>query len=647
MPSHPRRILALIAAIGVAASVLVAGQSSIAAPSDAVVYSDPASARAGAAYTRAITLRHNGEANGTVISTFERHTDLPGTGQPAWPIYRSTDFGDSWQHVTDVVDNQFGLGNRFQPALYELPAPSGSLAEGTLLLVGNVIPNNLSSTRLVMYKSTDAGTTWSFVSTIDTGGPAVYDPGPNSTTWPVWEPQLLLTPSGLVVYYSDEKQKSAGILQALVHRVSTDGGQTWGAKVNDIAVPDKNTRPGMMVVVKLPNGQYFGAYEVVGLPDVPVYGKFSPDGVNWGNPTDLGFKLQTASGQSLFGSPWVEWVPTGGPNGTILVTGTRMNGVTPAKSNILANTNLGVGSWTLFPTPIDTPDGTNGGYSQSLALSLDNRTLMQFTSRPNAAGKHDVVSGVMPLDTARYEAESQVLSPDVQVLSRGAASSGAEVGYINLPTSNVLFDQINAPRAGDYQIRVRFSNGTGAAATHQVSVNDAAPITVDLPSTVNWDAYDYATFTASLNQGTNTIRFTKGAGMAEIDVIEQYTVSRRWEAEEAVLTAATRVPKLTGSGGEHAGYIDAVNSSVHFPSISAEAAGTYAMVVRYSNGTATTSSHALSVNGGTAVTVNYAPTGSWNTERTVLVLVELTAGNNTIRFTKGTGHAELDSIDIY
>lgn len=634
-----------VAAVTVAATLTITSPA-LAAPDDQVVYSDPASARAGSAYTRAITLRHNGEANGTVIATFERHTDVDGN-RPAFPIYRSTNFGKSWQFVTNALDSPFGAGNRYQPALYELPAASGNLPEGTLLLVGNSIPNDLSSTRLVMYKSLDAGNTWSFVSTIDTGGPAVYQPEANSTSSPVWEPQLLLTPSGLVVYYSDEKQKSADILQALVHKVSTDGGQTWGPTVNDVAVPDRNTRPGMMTVIKLPNGQYFGAYEVVGLPDVPVYAKFSPDGVNWGDPADLGFKLQTASGQSLFGSPWVEWVPTGGPNGTIIVTATKMNGVTPPKSNFLANTNNGQGNWTLFPTPIDTPDGTNGGYSQSVTTSLDNRYLMQFTSRPNSVGKHDVVSGVMPLDTVKYEAENQVLSPDVQILNRSAASSGREVGFINLASSSVLFNSVSAPRPGVYKIRVRYSNGTSSSATHLVSVNGAPATTLSLARTGNWDAYDYITFDVTLNQGNNTIRFTKGAGQAELDVIEQYTQGARYEAEEATLTNAQRVPKLSGSGGEHAGYIDAANSSVLFPNVPADGTGTFAMRVTYANGTATASTHQISVNGGATQTVTFAPTGSWNTQSTVVVLVGLQSGNNTIRFTKGTGFAELDAIDVF
>ncbi|POH68428.1 hypothetical protein C3B59_06295 [Cryobacterium zongtaii] len=398
---------------------------------------------------------------------------------------------------------------------------------------------------------------------------------------------------------------------------------------------------------RLPNGQYFGAYEVVGLPDVPVYAKFSPDGLNWGDPADIGFKLQTASGQSLFGSPWVEWVETGGPNGTLIVTGTQMNGVTPAKSNFLASTTLGVGNWNLFPTPIDIPGNDNGGYSQSVTTSLDGRSLMQLTSRENAVGKHDVVSSVMPLDAAKYEAESQVLSSDLQVLSRSAASSGAEVGYINLATSNILFNAIEAPRAGVYKFRVRYSNGSGAAATHQVSVNGAAPLSLALASTRSWDDYDYVTFSATLTQGTNNIRFTKGTSQAEIDVVEQYTQGTRFEAEEAVLTNVTRVPKLSGSGGEHAGYIDLSTSSVHFPTVPADASGTFAMKVTYSNGSGATSSHKLSINGSAPTTVRFPPTATWNTEKTITVLVNLTAGNNTVRFTKNVGFAELDAIDVF
>lgn len=620
-------------------------------PGDTTVFSDPSTATGGAVYTRAITLRHNGSHNGRIVATFESHNNVDGN-KPAFPIYQSDDSGTSWSFVTNINDVQFGVGNRFQPALYELPKASGGLAAGTILLAGNAIPNDLSSTRLVLYKSTDAGQTWSFVSTIDTGGPAVYDPSSTSTTTAVWEPSLILDAAGdLVVYYSDERQKSAGILQALVHRVSTDGGATWGSLVNDVAVADQNTRPGMMSVVQLPNGSYFAAYEVVGQTDVPVYSKTSTDGINWGTASNLGTKLQTANGTFLFGSPYVLWTPTGGSNGTLYVTGGRLVSPTSqySKNNMLTNTNLGSGNWTQVPTPIDVYyNGDNAAYSQSVTPTLDYRRLVQFTSIPQSSGSnHDAVSGYMPLVYNHYEAESATLT-DVSTVNHGPASGYAKVGNINNADSNVTFSA-SVGQAGRYTVRVRYDNGSGSASSQSVSVNGGSASTLNFANTGGWNRYDFAEFTADLQAGSNTISFTHQTGYAELDMIDVYSPSTRYEAESATLTDASVVGsglRQASSGGAQAGYINNADSSVGFH-ISVPVAGTYTVRVTYSNATGSTSSHTLSINGASPSTVSYAATTDWGTDAQTTVTAQLNAGNNTITFGHSSGFAELDCIDIY
>jgi hypothetical protein len=650
-----RRAVASLASIAVLAAVgLLAAPANAFpgnGPGDSTVFSDPSTATGGAVYTRAITLRHNGSHNGRIIGTFESHNNVDGN-KPAFPIYQSDDNGGTWSFVTNINDLQFGVGNRFQPALYELPKASGGLAAGTILLAGNAIPNDLSSTRLVLYKSTDAGQTWSFVSTIDTGGPAVYDPSSTSTTTAVWEPSMILDAAGdLVVYYSDERQKAAGILQALVHRVSTNGGTSWGSLTNDVAVADHNTRPGMMSVVQLPNGTYFGAFEVVGLPDVPVYAKTSTDGVNWGTASDLGTKLQTGNGTFLFGSPYVLWTPTGGANGTLYVTGGRLVSPTSyySKNNMLTNTNLGSGNWTQVPTPIDVYfNGDNAAYSQSVTPTLDYRRLVQFTSIPQpSGGNHDVVSGYMPLVYNHYEAEASTLN-DASIINHGPASGYAKVGYINNADSTVTFNT-SVTQAGRYTIRVRYDNGSGSASSQAVSINGGSPSTLNFANTGGWDRYDYAEFSANLNAGSNTIQFAHQVGFAELDMIDIYSPSARYEAESATLTDASVVGsglRQSSSGGAQAGYINNADSSVAFH-VSVPVAGTYNIRVSYSNGTGSTSSHTVTVNGGSATSVSYPATADWGTDAQTTITGYLNAGSNTITFAHNTGFAELDCIDLY
>jgi hypothetical protein len=55
---------------------------------------------------------------------------------------------------------------------------------------------------------------------------------------------------------------------------------------------------------------------------------------------------------------------------------------------------------------------------------------------------------------------------------------------------------------------------------------------------------------------------------------------------------------------------------------------------------------ANSINGGPSTTVSYAKTG-WDKWTTVTLSVSLSAGASSLRFTKGTGYAELDSIELF
>ncbi|MGM7698915.1 CBM35 domain-containing protein [Microbacterium sp. A84] len=510
-----------------AASVLILASTLVAVPAMAtdappsLIHSEPATSSSAPVYTHGIVLRHSGAANGTVLATFEH--DIY-TNPMSFPIYKSTDDGTSWTHLTDVQDTAYNRGLRGQPDLFELPQAVGTMPAGTILLAGSVQPLDQSSTTLVLYKSSDHGASWTYLSTIDVGGPAIYDPSPTSTTTTVWEPEIYLDANGdIVVSYSDERQKADDILQALVHRTSYDAGLTWGPVVNDIAVPDLSTRPGMMTVTKLPDGRYFGAYEIVGIPEVPVYGRFSDDGQDWGDPEDIGDLLATSDGSFLFGSPQVIWVDAGGADGTLVVNGQRyVTSTGSTKSMLLTNTSLGNGDWTPVPQPVQITGDilTMAGFSQSMAASLDNTKLIQVTTVNNSVGMHDVVSATMPLNSTRYAAADAALAGGAALVSRSASAAGSDVGYINDAASTVTFSSVTVPTAGTYELRVRYSSGLGAPASHAITVNGGAPIIASYEPTVDWNSFLFETVTVSLNAGANTIIFAHDTGFAELDQIE-------------------------------------------------------------------------------------------------------------------------------
>lgn len=506
---------------------------------------------AGATYGRILSLKHSGASNGNLLATFDQLRDVTVTmsdGSSAtkqvYPIYRSTNDGSTWQHISNVFDEEYDLKYTSQPFLYELPQQVGNLAKGTLLLAGNIFDKSPATvTRIVIYKSTDGGLTWSFLSQVDQGGPYSYDPSTSSTTTTVWEPSLELDSDGnLVCYYSDERQKSNNVLQAVVLKKSTDG-LTWGSVVNVTAIANSNDRPGMITVAKLPNGKYITTYEVVNLPSITnntavVYYKFSDDGVTW-DASDLGSRLELSNGRGLGSSPFVKWVPTGGPFGTVIVSSkwaVDAQGNIDGGQNFYVNYNLGQGDWERSPFAVtyDSEDVETGsyftGFSQGFDVSADGMTLYQITNVENTSNTtvhegntyamNDIRVGSIPLNSDRYEAEKATLT-DVLIVNHVDAINGKKVGNINNVASEVAFN-VKVLANGTYQINVRYTNGMGSNSTHSVSVNEGTAFDLTYMPTVNWDRYLWADFSAQLTAGYNTIDFSKGNSYAEIDCIEIY-----------------------------------------------------------------------------------------------------------------------------
>lgn len=123
--------------------------------------------------------------NGDLLATWENYSPEPPLVY--FPIYKSSDSGQTWQEFSQVHDQVNGWGLRYQPFLYYLPEKIGAYAPGTLLLAGNSIPANLSYTQIDLYASHDQGRSWEFVSRVASGGEAIPDNG----LTPIWEPFLL------------------------------------------------------------------------------------------------------------------------------------------------------------------------------------------------------------------------------------------------------------------------------------------------------------------------------------------------------------------------------------------------------------------------------------------------------------------------
>ncbi|MGW5666312.1 RICIN domain-containing protein [Streptomyces sp. NPDC003758] len=357
---RPQAITLLLALLAAAVALVLpaSGQAHAISRATQTMYTSPSTAPSpGALYPRAVRLQYSGASNGNLLATFEQYS----SGTPVFPIYRSTDNGNSWTQISSISDTHNGYGMRYQPFLYELPTQIGNFPAGTILAAGNSIPNDLSSTELDLYASTDHGMTWSFVSTIAQGGKADVTNGQT----PVWEPFLMVSGSKLIVYYSDQRDPNHA--QKIVHQTTTDG-ITWSSTVDDVAMPTYTDRPGMPIVAQLPNGNYVMTYEYGGAPEAnfAVYYKISSDPEAFGSVT--GTVLRSTDGYVPTSAPYITWLPTGGPNGTLAVSA-------QSTTDLFLNTQNGAaGAWTRIASTVPR------GYSRGMVPLADGHSLEIFSA---------------------------------------------------------------------------------------------------------------------------------------------------------------------------------------------------------------------------------------------------------------------------
>lgn len=481
----------------------------------------------GMGYVTLVRLEHQPikANNGRVLISFET------AHAKGMPLYESRDDGRSWNLVATAmaqgVKNPEECMFRWQPNLLELPRDSGSLKKGTLLLSGNVICLDESHRPFVenlqTYASTDLGRTWQFRGSIVDG---IGHPDDRDNHG-VWEPNLHVLDDGrLVAYYSSEKHKDKGFNQLLAHKTSRDGGATWGEETVDSAVPGGVERPGMAVVARLPDGRYAYTYEDIDGPDHngQVYIKFSRDGLDWGNPQDRGFPIQTMGGAWPAACPVIDWFKIGGETGIMIVSAQRAGGTGDAGGRSLYwNNDLGRGPWWQIPAPVQKRSGTIGaGWTQALMLKRDG-TMLHLTSSSTAAtpsdyvsaGRNEILFDAKALNFNRYEAEDAART-HAAYIHDDAMSNRARVRIEDSARGRLDYD-INVANAGVYPIVVRFAPATLEPAAPEMFVNGARVAGRAASADASWYT---RTFTAKLTAGYNRISVVGGAHAADIDYIE-------------------------------------------------------------------------------------------------------------------------------
>ena len=348
-------------------------------PLQALAAQSPLSDRE-AMYPRVVRISHDATPahNGRIVATVTSFTD--GGHED---VFASTDNGATFALAGQIEDAAFAKG-LCCGGLYELPAAIGALPAGTLLWSGSVGADTPADPmQMRIYKSTDQGATWSYLSNCVTAAKPRNQGG-------LWEAEFTIAANGhLVCFYSDETQD--GHSQVLRYVQSTDG-VTWSAPVDVVSSPTQADRPGMANVVKLPDGRYLMSFEMCGPLNCAAFLKSSVDGLNWGDPADHGTAIATTDGTTFWHTPTLYWAPVAGSaNGQLIVQGQILvrNGVVQPGNGqtILINAaGDGTGEWVAFTgaTTIAMPSGTAGNYCQNYStplLALDNgQTLLSLAS---------------------------------------------------------------------------------------------------------------------------------------------------------------------------------------------------------------------------------------------------------------------------
>ncbi|MEU4928636.1 CBM35 domain-containing protein [Streptomyces yokosukanensis] len=262
-----------------------------------------------------------------------------------------------------------------------------------------------------------------------------------------------------------------------------------------------------------------------------------------------------------------------------------------------------------------------------------------------------------------YEAESAALSGGAAVAAdhTGFTGSGFVGGYTdaNKGTATTTFS-VTAANAGGYVSTLRYANGTTAPQTLSVYVNGTKVTQISLPATTDWNTWGTFATPVTLTAGSDTVAYrfdSADSGNVNLDNITLAATPAppdgQYEAESAALSGGAAVAAdhtgFTGSGFV-GGYTDANKGTATTTfSVTAANAGSTPVALRYANGTGSTRTLSVYVNGAKAVTTSLPATADWNSWGSVTENLTLKSGANTVAYrfdTADNGNVNLDNITV-
>jgi len=305
------------------------------------------------------------------------------------------------------------------------------------------------------------------------------------------------------------------------------------------------------------------------------------------------------------------------------------------RSTITVPVTLSAGSHTVSLAVTDPTLGTSKGQ-----VTLDK---IDLTAAPNSP------------ETA-YEATLADISGNPSYSYSDVGETGT--GRLVMTSGDKATFDVYAATDGYYTVKTDYSSSGGSTA---LALNGTTAATygssggsATTSSTRLYLAAGINRIAVSPNSGTTlTLSDLKVAGSGDSVGVTKY------EAESATLAGQAKAQSDTwASGGKNVGYVgNGSGNTLTFSNVSASAAGRYTVVIHYAHndraGTGNYNTNVesrtaqLSVNGGTATTLTFRNTYSWNDYWTLPTTVSLNSGTNTLKFSNPSSWApDIDYVEV-
>jgi len=261
---------------------------------------------------------------------------------------------------------------------------------------------------------------------------------------------------------------------------------------------------------------------------------------SWTNDYCLGM-LTNTSGNLLDPASWTK------SNGCVFAKRSTAQG--PGHHTFTKSPD-GTEDWLLYHANTVVNSGWDGRTIRAQKFTWDSNGIPQFGTPTTTFDPIPVPSGETGPRYVSYEAEAaQINQARVVDVSVPGASGGKKVGYMDFADSSVQF-AVDAPAAGRYNVLVRYANGGSAnnatiGSTQFLSVNGGAAATVSYPQRT-WDNWTFLTVPMDLQAGANTVRFTKGNGFTEMDMIRVPMPAQTAPAASTTTLSPTGGPVTAG-----------------------------------------------------------------------------------------------------